>query len=89
MVIGPLSEGLTCVVGPNGTGKSIVGEAIAFTLGGAKRMLRAKSLVSLINETAALEDAAARAQAQLQELLRPLGIQPDAVDRLDDGFMDA
>jgi chromosome segregation ATPase len=40
----------TCVVGPNGCGKSVFGEAIAFALGGSKRMLRVQNLSSLINE---------------------------------------
>jgi hypothetical protein len=37
-------------VGPNGCGKSVFGEAIAFALGGSKRMLRVQNLSSLINE---------------------------------------
>jgi len=36
-------------VGPNGCGKSAIGEAVAFALGGNKRMLRAKSYDALIN----------------------------------------
>lgn len=46
--IGPLGP-LTAVVGPNGVGKSVVGEAIAFALGGNKKMLRAKALSALAN----------------------------------------
>jgi chromosome segregation ATPase len=46
--IGPLGD-FTAVVGPNGCGKSIIGEALAWVLGGSKRMLRAKTLASLVN----------------------------------------
>ncbi len=41
---------LIAVVGPNGCGKSVVGEAIAFALGGNKKMLRASNLGALINQ---------------------------------------
>lgn len=38
-------------MGPNGAGKSVVGEAIAFVLGGSGRMLRAKNLGALVNQS--------------------------------------
>ncbi|KAK9828821.1 hypothetical protein WJX72_002267 [[Myrmecia] bisecta] len=60
--IGPLSQ-FTCVIGPNGCGKSVVGEAIAFALGGNARMLRAKSLAMLLNTKGA--QAAANYVAQV------------------------
>jgi hypothetical protein len=40
----------TCIVGANGTGKSVVGEAVAFALGGNARMMRAKSLGLLLHQ---------------------------------------
>lgn len=43
---------------------AVQGEAIAFALGGNKRMLRAKSLASLINQAARRNDGAARAQVR-------------------------
>ena len=46
------------------------GEALAFVLGGAKRMLRAKSLASLINQDAVREDRDASAQVGHGRLLR-------------------
>ena len=52
MTFGPLPGpgSLVAVVGPNGCGKSVVGEAIAFALGGSRKMLRAGSLAALINQ---------------------------------------
>uniref|UniRef100_A0A7S3VII4 RecF/RecN/SMC N-terminal domain-containing protein n=1 Tax=Dunaliella tertiolecta TaxID=3047 RepID=A0A7S3VII4_DUNTE len=49
-------EGLGCesgfcsIIGPNGCGKSVIGECIAFALGGNRRMLRAKNGVALVNK---------------------------------------
>ncbi|WIA31005.1 hypothetical protein OEZ86_001046 [Tetradesmus obliquus] len=78
-VIGPLAD-FTCIVGPNGCGKSVVGEAIAFALGGNRKMLRAGSLAGLVNQ----ERRAAgcrTAQAELQSELAGYGIHTQAVDR--------
>ncbi|GAX80032.1 hypothetical protein CEUSTIGMA_g7471.t1 [Chlamydomonas eustigma] len=52
VICGPLPgpAALIAVVGPNGCGKSVIGEAIAFVLGGNKRMLRAKYLETMINQ---------------------------------------
>ncbi|KAF5828346.1 hypothetical protein DUNSADRAFT_17757 [Dunaliella salina] len=49
-------EGLGCdvgfcsIIGPNGCGKSVIGECIAFALGGNRRMLRAKNGIALVNK---------------------------------------
>ncbi|KAF6256891.1 RecF/RecN/SMC N terminal domain-containing protein [Scenedesmus sp. NREL 46B-D3] len=78
-VIGPLAD-FTCIVGPNGCGKSVVGEAIAFALGGNRKMLRAGRLASLVNQerTAA---GCRTANAELQCELSAYGIHTQAVDR--------
>ncbi|KAK9844013.1 hypothetical protein WJX81_001928 [Elliptochloris bilobata] len=47
--MGPFPYGLSAIVGANGCGKSVIGEAIAFALGGGKALLRAKQLSSLVN----------------------------------------
>ncbi|GLJ14483.1 hypothetical protein SUGI_0234140 [Cryptomeria japonica] len=39
----------TCIVGPNGTGKSAIGEALAFALGASPKFLRANASSSLVN----------------------------------------
>ncbi|PRW44928.1 nuclear condensin complex subunit isoform A [Chlorella sorokiniana] len=48
VVVGDPFGRFTCVVGPNGCGKSVVGEAIAFALGGNARMMRARNLGALV-----------------------------------------
>lgn len=45
---GPLSS-MTCIIGSNGTGKSALGEAIAFVLGSSAKVMRAGDLENLIN----------------------------------------
>ncbi|KAI3436873.1 hypothetical protein D9Q98_006283 [Chlorella vulgaris] len=47
----------TAICGPNGTGKSVVGEAIAFALGGNARMMRARSLAALVNASPGISAA--------------------------------
>lgn len=68
--IGPLGR-FTCVVGPNGCGKSVVGEAIAFALGGSKKMLRANGQAALINQQ--LKEAGP-AQAQVTVCLSAVDV---------------
>ncbi|GMH36927.1 hypothetical protein BSKO_04800 [Bryopsis sp. KO-2023] len=77
--IGPFDQ-FTCIIGPNGCGKSVVGEAVAFALGGNKSMLRAKTLASLINEES-LREGDRSAIDQVKEEIKGLGIQTDVVDR--------
>ena len=45
-----LDEAFTSIVGPNGCGKSVIGEAIAYALGGSRKMLRARTLQALIHQ---------------------------------------
>ena len=49
----------------------VQGEAIAFALGGTKRMLRAKSHAALINDAARQEDGAT--SAQVRWMVSPAG----------------
>eukprot|EP00775_Hariotina_reticulata_P009969 gene9969-10123_t len=78
-MIGPLGN-FTCVVGPNGCGKSVVGEAIAFALGGNRKMLRANSLAVLLNQEVKAAGGKT-AQEQLQTELALFNIHTNAVDR--------
>ena len=53
MLCGPFPGpgALIAVVGPNGCGKSVIGDAIAFVLGGNRKMLRAAGgLSALVNQ---------------------------------------
>ena len=50
-LFGPFSRRCTAVVGPNGVGKSVLGDAILFTLGSHAKALRVRSLVDVINHS--------------------------------------
>lgn len=51
-VIGPFDEHFTCIIGPNGNGKSNILDAMLFVFGFKSSKLRQDSLASLIHSSA-------------------------------------
>lgn len=51
-VIGPFSDHFTCIIGPNGNGKSNILDAMLFVFGFKSSKLRQDSLASLIHSSA-------------------------------------
>ena len=51
-VFGPFDKHFTCIIGPNGNGKSNIIDALLFVFGFKSAKLRQDSLVSLIHKSA-------------------------------------
>jgi structural maintenance of chromosome 4 len=51
-IIGPFNEQFTCIIGPNGNGKSNILDAMLFVFGFKSSKLRQDSLPALIHNSA-------------------------------------